>query len=256
MPSPVFVLIPGAFGTPSGYDKLVPYLEEAGFSTKPGPYPSSNPTDPSTANCQNDIETLRGEVLLPLLKQGNEAILVAHSYGGAVGSAAATGLDKTTRAAKGLPGGVIGLIHITGNILLDGERLLTAVGGAYPPFIKTDKPSGGLSVIEPAMDILYNDCDVALAPELEATMTPHSTLAFETPPTAPAWADAAFDGRRTYVRTSEDCCIPPGLQDMWLEKTGVEWDVVHLKAGHMPFISMPKELAEQLVKSAKGFLEL
>lgn len=106
------------------------------------------------------------------------------------------------------------------------------------------------------MDILYNDCDSSLTQELEGSMEPHAHLAFETKPTAPAWADEGFDGRRTYVRTLEDCCNPSFLQDMWLEKTKVKWDVVDFKTGHMPFVSQPTALAEQLIKSTKGFVEL
>ncbi|VUC27774.1 unnamed protein product [Clonostachys rosea] len=256
MSSPIFVLVPGAFGTPSAYDKLVPYLEKAGFATMPEPYPSCNHSNPSIASCQEDITSLREKIILPILEQGSDVILVVHSYGGAVGGAAATGLDKKTRAANGLPGGVIGLIYIAGNVLLEGESLIQAVGGAYPPYIKTDKPSPGLSLIEPAMDVLYNDCGQALAPELEAAVKPHAQLAFETGPTAPAWADAAFEGRRTYIRTEDDCCIPASLQDAWMEKSGVKWDVVHFKSSHMPFVSKPKDLAEQLVKSANGYLAL
>lgn len=106
------------------------------------------------------------------------------------------------------------------------------------------------------MDILYNDCDPALAPELDGYMKPHAHLAFETEPTAPAWADKGFDGRRTYVRTLEDRCNPSFVQDMWLEKSKVKWDVVDFKTGHMPFVSQPKALAEQLIKSTKEFMNL
>ena len=106
------------------------------------------------------------------------------------------------------------------------------------------------------MDVLYKDCDAAHAPELEGSMKPHAHLAFETEPTAPAWADKAFDGRRTYVRTLQDCCNPAFLQDAWLEKSKVDWDVVDFKTGHMPFVSKPKALAEQFIKSTKNFMEL
>ncbi|CAG9939376.1 unnamed protein product [Clonostachys rosea f. rosea IK726] len=254
--SPVILVVPGAFGTPSGFDKLLPYLKDAGLSTHPGAYPSCNPASPSTATCLGDITSLRDNVLLPLIKQSKDVVVLAHSYGGVVGGAAAKGLDKKTRGAQGLSGSVIGLIYVAGNITLEGESLLEAVGGAYPPFIKTSKPAKGLALIEPAMEVLYNDCDASLAPELEASMQPHAHLAFETKPTAPGWADDGFDGRRTYVRTTEDCCNPAFLQDQWLEKSKVKWDVVDFKTGHMPFISQPQALAEQIIKSTKGFTEL
>lgn len=145
--SPVIVLVPGAFGTPAGYDKLLPYLTEAGFSTRPGPYPSCNPVDPSTATAPKDIASMRENVLLPLIEQEKkDIVIVAHSYGGLVAGSAAKDLDKPTRQAQGQAGGVIGLIYVAGNIALEGEALMDAMGGSYPPFLKLDKVGSNLSL--------------------------------------------------------------------------------------------------------------
>lgn len=137
---PTILLVPGAFGTPDGYEKLVPYLQEAGFTTHPGPYPSCDPVDPSTATSEKDIISLREHVILPLLDdKHNDIVIVAHSYGGVVGGGAAKGLDKATRMAQGKTSAVAGLIYVAGNITLEGESLSDAVGGEYPPFIKRDQ---------------------------------------------------------------------------------------------------------------------
>lgn len=134
---PIILLVPGAFGTPAGYDPILPYLKEAGFTTHPGPYPSLNPSDPSTATCAKDIASLRDDVLRPLIEQGNDVIILAHSFGGVIASSAAKGLDKQAR--EGQAGGVVGLIYIAGNITLDNESLSEASGGIFPPFIQVDK---------------------------------------------------------------------------------------------------------------------
>lgn len=84
-------------------------------------------------------------------------------------------------------------------------------------------------------------------------MIPHAYLAFETKPKPPGWADSGFEGRRVYVGTIDDACNPPFLQGSWIEKTNVQWDVVDFKTGHMSFISQPQLLAEQIIKSTKGF---
>lgn len=137
---PVIVLVPGAFGTPACFDKLLPSLKEAGYSTHPGPYPSCNPPDPTITTCAHDIASLRDTILLPLLDQQKKGVVIlAHSYGGIVAGGAAKNLDKETRATHGQVTGVIGLIYVAGNIALEGESLSHAVGGAHPPFIKIDK---------------------------------------------------------------------------------------------------------------------
>jgi pimeloyl-ACP methyl ester carboxylesterase len=136
---PTLVLVPGAFGTPAGYKKLLPYFEDAGFTTIPGPYPSCDPVDPASATAPKDIESLRQSVLLPLIEQGKDVVILAHSYGGVVAGGAAKSLDKPTCLSQGYVAGVVGLIYVAGNITLENESLLEAVGGAYPPFIKLDK---------------------------------------------------------------------------------------------------------------------
>lgn len=143
MTSPLIVIVPGAFGTPAGFERLVAYLNEAGLSTSPGPYPSCDPEDPTVATCQKDFASLRHDVLLPLLEeQQRDIVILAHSYGGVVAGGAAKGLDKPSRIAQGQHAGIIGLIYVAGNITLEGECLLEAVGGSYPPFIKLNKVLG------------------------------------------------------------------------------------------------------------------
>lgn len=103
------------------------------------------------------------------------------------------------------------------------------------------------------MDVLYNDCNAERAPELIASVKPHAYKAFMTKATAPGWADAAYDGKRVYVHTLDDHCNPSWLQDLWLEKSKVKWDVVDFQTGHMPFVSQPEKLAEQIIKAVKSF---
>jgi pimeloyl-ACP methyl ester carboxylesterase len=146
---PVILLVPGAFCTPATFDEMLSYLAKGGLEARPGPYPSCNPSDLAAATCGNDISALRDNILRPLVENDHrEVIILAHSYGGVVGGAAAKGLDKPTRTAQGLPGGVIGLIYVAGNITLEGESLLEAVGGAYPPFIKQNKVSPWISFLD------------------------------------------------------------------------------------------------------------
>ncbi|KAI2637381.1 hypothetical protein GGS21DRAFT_489158 [Xylaria nigripes] len=109
---------------------------------------------------------------------GPDVVIFAHSYEGIVASGAAKGLDKQTKISQGRATGVVGLIYVVGNIALKGESHSQAVGGSHPPFIKVNKPAEGLAVIEPAMSVLYNDCDPALEPEVAKQMNPHALMAF------------------------------------------------------------------------------
>ncbi|KAJ8126908.1 hypothetical protein O1611_g6731 [Lasiodiplodia mahajangana] len=252
-PLPVLVLVPGAFGTTEGFDKIIPHLE--GIKTYSGAYPSCNPADPLKASCADDIAALK-KILLSHLDKQEDVVILAHSYGGIVAGGAAKDLDKDTRKSQGHSSAVVGLIYVAGNITLEGESLLKAIGGGYPPFIKSGTPSEGLAIIEPAMEILYNDCPASLQPELDKFMNPHALQAFETEPSAPAWKDAGFDNRRVYVRTLKDNCNPVSIQNEWIKKTAVQWEVIELETGHMPFVSQPEKVASLVVKSVKRISNL
>lgn len=127
---PTLVLVPGAFGTPKGYNKLLPYFKQAGLNTIPGPYRSCDPVDPASVTASKDIKSLRQSVLLPLIEQGKDVVILAHSYGGVVAGGAAKGLDNPTRKVQGHAAGIVGLIYVAGNITSENESLLEAVGGA------------------------------------------------------------------------------------------------------------------------------
>lgn len=51
----------------------------------------------------------------------------------------------------------------------------------------------------------------------------------------------------------QDQALPPFLQDMFMEKSGVEWKVKNIEASHSPFASKPEELVKILVDSAQQF---
>ena len=140
---PTIVFFAGAFADPTCFDRIAPLFRSADYETVYANVPSLNPSDATTVTCANDSNATRNNVILPLIEEKHKDIVIfAHSYGGVVGAGAAAGLSKTTRAARKEAGGVIGLIYLVGNIVAEGETLLQAVGGAYPPFIKQGKVCG------------------------------------------------------------------------------------------------------------------
>jgi pimeloyl-ACP methyl ester carboxylesterase len=152
---PTLVLVPGAFGATTRYDKLLPQFKEAGLNTVAGAYPNCNPADPASATATEGIKSLHQNVLLPLVEEeGKDVVILAHSYGGVVAGGAAKGVDKATRLNQGYAGRVVGLIYVTGNITLENESLLESGGGTYSPFIKLDKVS---SMLRPDC-IFYDSC--------------------------------------------------------------------------------------------------
>jgi pimeloyl-ACP methyl ester carboxylesterase len=143
---PTIVFFAGAFAEPSCFDRIATQFQSSGFSTVYATVPSLNPSALSSVSCSKDASEARNNTLLPLIdEQHKDVIIFTHSYGGVVGGAAAAGLSKVTRISRNQKGGVIGLVYLVGNIVSEGETLLQAVGGAYPPFIKEGNVSCTIS---------------------------------------------------------------------------------------------------------------
>lgn len=84
-------------------------------------------------------------------------------------------------------------------------------------------------------------------------MQSHATLAFESPSPPQAWAEPDFAGRLAFLRCTLDQALPPFLQDMFVEKSGVKWTVKDVECGHSPWASKPAEVVQALEGFLKGF---
>jgi len=121
--NPVVVLIPGSFGSAACYSRMKPFLK--GYEFVDVAFPSADPEDALSVTCQRDITHVRDAFMQPLIDEGKDVVVVVHSYGGVI-SACCKGLDKVTRASRGQRGGVIGLVLICSNIVLENESVADA----------------------------------------------------------------------------------------------------------------------------------
>ena len=105
----------------------------------------------------------------------------------------------------------------------------------------------------PAIESLFNDVDPDLADRLSTTLVPHAALAFESPAPPSVWTDPGFEGKLAFVRCLKDQALPTFVQDLFIQKSGLEWQVKGIDAGHSPYLSQPDELIEDLIGFAKAF---
>lgn len=80
-------------------------------------------------------------------------------------------------------------------------------------------------------------------------LRPTSLSAFDTPAPAAAWTEPEYAGKLVFVRCTLDQALPPNLQNMFMDKSGAQWKVKDIEAGHSPFVSKPKELAQMLIET-------
>jgi pimeloyl-ACP methyl ester carboxylesterase len=280
MPKPCIVIVPGAWHSTLHYNGLIVLFQQAGYQVSSQKLPSVNPDVPANHTSSTDAAFIRERLLLPLVEDGTDVLLVMHSYGGCPGAAAAKGLSTKDRTADGKTGGIIGLIFIAAFLHHQGDCVFNCVGGKWESWhcvdvgqqlaplrlvadllakYMHDQLSSPMQektgLIRPAnpQTIMYGDVPEYLAADAASALLPLSLHVFTNPSPAPAWADAAYSGRRAYIRCSQDICLPTFVQDIMVEASGVDWIKKTFDTSHSPFLSCPTELADYVLALAVAF---
>ncbi|KAL5002229.1 alpha/beta-hydrolase [Aspergillus recurvatus] len=232
------VLIPGAWLTPAFYEPFLNAVTTAGHSAICADYPSLGPVDPKSADCKTDSDAL-SQILRAIVEdEERDVLLVMHSYAGMPGAAAAKGLSKAERLGQGKAGGVVGMVYFAAFIVPEGVSCSGLQGGSLPSWILLDKPLPNLNVPEDPIANFAADVDGGLLRDLDTYVKPHSSLAFNSPQPAPAWADDAYAGRLAAIVTTVDAAVPKDAQHGMVAATEKEWIVKEIDASHCaPFIS-------------------
>ncbi len=199
---------------PHGIDSIAARLPSCGETGVP-------PGDggPSLAA---DVAELRG-----VLAHIGPAILVAHSYGGVVATAAAGAGD------------VRHLVYVDSFLPAAGESLAD-LGGPPAPYLDVT-PDGTFGVrIDLAGKLFLHDCDADAVEGAFARLTRQSTAATAEPVTEAAWTTIPS----TYLVCADDRATPPELQRAQARRAG---RTVELPTGHRPMLSRPDLLAAEVV---------
>lgn len=129
------VIVPGSFAPADLYTEFVGVLSKHGLETLVVDTPSvgrREGKDPATMTDDADEIT---RVVLPLVDQGKEVILVAHSYGGIPTTQSLEKLSQKARSAQGKSGGVKKVVYLTAVILQAGSSNFELFGGNMPEWV-------------------------------------------------------------------------------------------------------------------------
>ena len=226
-PKPSIVLVHGAFADGSGWRHIIPLLEKDGYSVTAVQNPMTSLAE-DVATTKRVIEAQKGPV-----------VLVGHSYGGAVITAAATG-STNVRA----------LVYIAAFAPDTGDSLGSLLKSMSPsdigPALVPD--AGGFLFIDRAKfhDVFAKDVSPAEARIMAATQKPIFGPIFETSCPSAAWKTIPSH----YLVASEDKAINPDLQRFMAKRIGATTSEV--KASHVPFITHPKEVAKVIEAAASA----
>ena len=222
---PSIVLVHGAFADASGWGRVILRLEEDGYTVTAVQNPLTSLAD-DVATTRRMIDAQKGNV-----------VLVGHSYGGAVITAAATDSPK-----------VKALVYIAafgpdaGDSL--GALLKSKAPSSIGPALVPD--SAGFLYIDRAKfhDVFAKDVSDSESRIMAATQKPISGPIFETPISAPAWKTIPS----WYLVATEDRAINPDLERFMAQRMGATTSEV--KASHVAYITRPKETVKVIEAAA------
>jgi pimeloyl-ACP methyl ester carboxylesterase len=190
----------------------------------------------ATATLADDADAVRHA----LDAEATGALLVGHSYGGAVVTDA--GVHPSVEHVVYLTAFALDAGEsVVQNAVLGGEAMTLAEG--------LDFDSAGVVVrVKPerATEFFFHDCAPAAAADATARLRPQSLAAMSGVPRAVAWRDRPT----TYIVCTEDRGIPVALQQNFAARSGAA--VLELPRSHSPFLSAPAELTEVLAHLASA----
>ena len=237
-----YILVHGAWEGSWSWNLTQPALEKAGHKVTSVDLVGSldNKAEINEVTLENYVET----VVDAIKDLDHKVVLVGHSLAGAV----------ISHVAEQIPEKIERLVYVTAFLLENDDSIIEAMkrdpGGQFLPELKfSDDGSYATAEEETWRNIAFHD--VSEERILGALPLLLGTKQATDPFIAKAVVSEANLGSvpKTYIRTSIDKMISPGLQDEMIAKWHV--DSVHtLEAGHFPTLSLPEELATLLLKEA------
>jgi len=223
-PKPSIVLVHGAFADGSGWSPVIRILQKDGYEVTAVQNPLSSFAE--------DVATTKRLVD----GQAGPVVVVGHSYGGAVITAAAAD-NSRVKALVFVAAFAPDVGEQIGAYL---EKYPSPLGGALRP------DSAGFAYVDRAAfhDIFAKDLSKSDTDVMAAAQKPANVSLFNASPTGAAWKSTPT----WYVLTRDDQALNPELQRFYAKRAGAK--TTEIGASHAVFISHPEEVAHVIEAAA------
>ena len=223
---PTIVLVHGAFADASGWDAVIRILQAKGYEVSA----VQNPLSSYAA----DIETTKRLIDA----QTGPTVVVAHSYGGAVITAAAAG-NANVKA----------LVYLAA-FANDAGEPLGALLEKYPSkAVAAFRPdAAGFLTIDRAQfrEIFAQDLPLAQTNVMAVTQKPLTSSVFEATASVAAWRTTPS----WFVVAQHDNVISPDLERFFAKRMGAK--TIEINSSHVVFMSHPKEVVSVIESAANA----
>ena len=127
MSKPQLVILPGAWHVPLHYAAITSKLEAQGYKVYIRQFPSvGNPKPPT--DLSEDIAAAKS-LVEEAIGDGNDVVVIPHSWAGIVAGSALDGMGKKEREAEGKKGGVVRAGYIAAFMVDKGVGLIDCIPG-------------------------------------------------------------------------------------------------------------------------------
>ncbi len=220
------VLVHGGFVDGAGWEGVYRSLKKDGYNVSI----VQNPT----LSLEGDVATTKRV----LASQDGPAILVGHSYGGAV-------ITEAGNDPK-----VVGLVYITAFAPDKGESVATLIknappGAPVPPILP---PQDGYLLLDKSRFAasFAGDVEPEKAAFMADSQVPWGVEALSGSISEPAWKSKPS----WYLIATDDKMIPPDAQRFMSKRAGST--VVEVKGSHAIYVSQPEAVAALIEQAAKS----
>jgi pimeloyl-ACP methyl ester carboxylesterase len=220
------VLVHGGFVDASGWQAVYHLLRSRGLAVSVVQNPTTSLAD--------DVAVVRRA----LAKLDGPAVLVGHSYGGAVITEAGT--DRAVAA----------LVYVAAFAPDAGESVATLIadpppGAPVPPILP---PEDGFLLLdqEKFPQSFAADVEPSLAQFMAATQLPWGVAALQGAITQPAWKAKPT----WYLIATQDRMIPPPAQRAMAARAGAT--ISEIAASHSVYVSQPEAVAQVIATAASA----
>lgn len=220
------VLVHGAWADGAGWQRVHDILQGRGYRV---------------SVVQNPLSSLADDVAAVdrvLARQDGPALLVGHSYGGAV-------ITEAGDAPN-----VAGLVYVAAFAPDAGESVGKLTEGGSPPPLQPSKD--GYLFFDPAIfpQAFAQDLPMETGVFLATAQVPPAGAAFAAPISKPAWKTR----RSWYVLSTEDRVIPPAAQEQMALRAKAA--ITRVRGSHMVYMSQPAAVADVIDAAARAALSV
>ena len=238
---PTIMLVHGAFEDSQVWGHVTAKLEADGYKVVVVDLPGrpSNPMSPDRVS----LDLYRDTVVKALGTTNGPAVVVGHSFGGIVISAAAEQAPKKIKT----------LVFLAAYLPQDGDSLVSMAqkdaDAKIGPHLQIQKEKGIASIeYSSRADLFANGGPEALRQAIPDLILDEPLAPLATPVKVTSANFGKVD--KVYIHTALDQVISPAFQAQMVANTPVRVEYT-LQTGHTPFLTDPNGLADAIERAAK-----